>query len=260
MPRPAEGYHPLILETAEFLEQRFRLLDAIESLPPPDGLGFEPDLGRHEYRLAEPGMESWVLHFASRVARKVHLEVSRIGPAFAYLHAMVFPELDRALPMLGIDVNATPKKVTLAVLHLYPTREEALPQSLEKLRKAYDPEVFEKHRPLPEWGEVFQSGVAAIVQPQSTDEETLYLDMVRAFVDGFLRASTAAPSHAQLKRALTDRQVSYSQHKRRNVGGTKVLQRALGEARGLRYVNEFLWPFENVEGDLLQAESAAVAS
>lgn len=257
MPRPTAGYHPLILEIAELLEQRFRLLDAIESLSPPPGLGFERDLGRYEYRLQEPGMESWMLHFSSRIARKVHLEVSRIGPSFGYVHAMVFPQFDRALPMLGIDVNATPKKVTLAVLHLYPTPEEALPPSLEKLRKTYDPEVFEKHRPLPEWGEVFQSGVAAIVQPQQEEEERLYLNLVKTFVDGFLRASAAAPSHARLKPALIERQVTYSQHKRRNVGGTKVLQRALGEERGQRYVHELLWPLENVHGEASPAEAVA---
>ncbi|MEL6546194.1 MAG: hypothetical protein AAFQ82_16320, partial [Myxococcota bacterium] len=221
MPRPVAGYHPLVSSVAELLEQRLRLFDGIESLPPPDGLGFVRDSGSHEYRLEEPGMNSWALHFSSRIARKVHLEVTRLGPAFAYVHAMVFPQLDRALPMFGVDVNATPKKVTLAVFHLYPSPGEMLPPGLERIRRRLKESEFAKHRPLPEWGEVFQSGACAIVQPQSPAEETQYLSLVRSFIDGFLRASSATPSRSDLKDQIAERQTHYSRHKRRNTGGSK---------------------------------------
>ena len=239
---PRNGFHPLVLRVAERLVETFVQLEGIEVLEPPEGLGFRSGESEHWYQLDEEKMVSTCLHLQSHAARKVHLEVSRVGPAFGYIHAMVFPRHHLGLPLFGVDVNATPKKVTLSVLHLYPSPGEEMPPQLEAAKGKVEQSYFEKHRPLPEWGEVFRSGVAVIVQPKTEQEEQAFSELVSHFVDAYAGATADPPTASE--EDVRPRQHAYSLHKRRNRGGTKVLQNALGAARGERYVDEFLWPLE----------------
>lgn len=239
---PDSGYHPLVLRVARTLAESFGRYEGASVLPPPAGLGFDRVEEGHWYTLREEQMASTCLHLQCGVARKVHLEVTRVGRAFGYVHAMVFPRHDYALPLFGVDVNATPKKVTLSVLHVFPSPDETIPECLEAHRAKVDKTYFERHRPLPEWGEVFRSGIAVIVQPKSEKEEETFFGLVEHFAGAY--AEAIREPEAAAAATVRARQHHYSIHKRRNRRGAKVLENVLGSVRASRYVDEFLWPLE----------------
>ena len=133
-------------------------------------------------RVEEPGMDrfnqpGWVnLVWASDWARRIHLDVvdARDTRGLWMMHFCVFPHLDNAGPIYGLDVIAGKNKVTGFFHDFSPTVDLAHPL-IDTFGDVLKEESWKKERELPEWAQAIFSKHMLAVGNVNTEDELLKL-------------------------------------------------------------------------------------
>lgn len=132
--------------------------------------------------VAEPGMDrfnqpGWInLVWQSNWARRIHLDVvdARESKGLWMMHFCVFPHLDNAGPIYGLDVIAGKNKVTGFFHDFSPTVDAAHPM-IDQFGDALKDHSWKKERELPDWAKAIFSTHMLAVGNVNTEEELVKL-------------------------------------------------------------------------------------
>ncbi len=96
------------------------------------------------------------------------------------LHCIFFPDPKFDLPIFGVDVVATPKEISAAIVDLSPV-VESLPRYIDEKLSNLNFSTFNKVRTLPGWASIFSSHVI-FVSPQSISEINSFINLVDEYL------------------------------------------------------------------------------
>jgi phycocyanobilin:ferredoxin oxidoreductase len=177
--------------------------------------------------------------FQSRVFRKMHLELARVGASLDILHCVMFPRLDYPVPMFGTDLVAGRGQISAAIVDLSPV--VGLPEGYDAgMKTALERTTFQQRRALPEWGNIF-SAHCLFIRPSDPAEEAQFLQVATDYLT----------LHCQLAQSLTPQpehhldtyagQQNYCTRQQQNDKTRRVLEKAFGNAWAERYMTTVLF-------------------
>jgi len=110
--------------------------------------------------------------YASRVFRKIHIELASRQDGLQIFHLVFFPRTNFDIPILCMDVVAKNENISLAIIDIAPVRwDKSLPDfytdSIKLLTKHMN--KFESPRDLPYWYEKISSHLCVSITPSSDE-------------------------------------------------------------------------------------------
>lgn len=230
-----EQQHPLIRSLAEAIESTWQThLDlSLYQLP--------EDLGYVEGRLEGEKLIIENRCYQTPQFRKMHLELAKIGASLDILHCVMFPHPEYDLPMFGSDLVGGRGQISMAIADLSSVRgDRTLPEAYQTRLSTLPKLEFSQSRNLPEWGNIF-SEFCVLVRPGSPEEETQFLDQVKAFLEIHCQqAATTKPTPDRRAEILAGQQ-HYCTQQQQNDKTRRVLEKAFGAEWADRYMTTILF-------------------
>ncbi|WP_218080234.1 phycocyanobilin:ferredoxin oxidoreductase [Anthocerotibacter panamensis] len=225
--------HPLIQRLAQAIEDTWQAHLDLEPYTLPE------DLGYVEGRLEGERLVIENRCYQSRVFRKLHLELARVGSILDILHCVMFPRPEYLLPMFGTDLVGGRGQISAAIVDLSPVI--ALPQAYRQgMASALAQSTFHQRRELPAWGHIF-SEHCLFVRPADVQEEEQFLAVAMAYLDLHCRLAQAAIPVPEQADAILAGQRTYCTQQQQNDKTRRVLEKAFGEPWAERYMTTVLF-------------------
>ncbi|MCP6761841.1 MAG: phycocyanobilin:ferredoxin oxidoreductase [Fischerella sp. CENA71] len=178
--------------------------------------------------------------------RKMHLELAKVGNMLDILHCVMFPRPEYDLPMFGCDLVGGRGQISAAIADLSPVNSDhSLSESYTSALVALPVADFSQPRDLPEWGDIF-SEFCMFVRPSSTEEETMFLKRVEAFLD--IHCQNAIASNQISPDKVTEiiaGQHNYCTKQQQNDKTRRVLEKAFGSEWADNYMTTVLFDLPN---------------
>lgn len=175
--------------------------------------------------------------------RKMHMELAKVGSVLDILHCVMFPYPEYDLPMFGCDLVGSGGQISAAIVDLSPVNTGYLPISYTHALSALPPLEFSQPRTLPEWGDIF-SEYCTFVRPKSPDEENLFVQRVKEFLEIHCSLATVIASQPvsteQMEQILAG-QKNYCTKQQKNDKTRRLLEKAFGVDWADYYMNTVLF-------------------
>lgn len=129
-------------------------------------------------RVNEPGMDrfnqsGWInLVWTTDWARRIHLDIvdARDTKGLWMMHFCIFPQLDNAGPIYGLDVIAGKNKVT-GFFHDFSPTVDPNHEMIKNFASVSAEHTWKKERELPEWAKaIFSEGMLAVGNINTPEE------------------------------------------------------------------------------------------
>ncbi|MFB2768280.1 phycocyanobilin:ferredoxin oxidoreductase [Pelatocladus sp. BLCC-F211] len=178
--------------------------------------------------------------------RKMHLELAKVGNMLDILHCVMFPRPEYDLPMFGCDLVGGRGQISAAIADLSPVNSEhSLSEAYTSALVALPVPDFSQPRDLPEWGDIF-SEFCMFVRPSSTEEETMFLKRVEAFLDIHCQNAIASNQISPDKVVqIIAGQHNYCTKQQQNDKTRRVLEKAFGSEWADNYMTTVLFDLPN---------------
>ncbi|RAM49795.1 MAG: phycocyanobilin:ferredoxin oxidoreductase [Hapalosiphonaceae cyanobacterium JJU2] len=178
--------------------------------------------------------------------RKMHLELAKVGNMLDILHCVMFPRPEYDLPMFGCDLVGGRGQISAAIADLSPVNSDhSLSESYTSALVALPVADFSQPRDLPEWGDIF-SEFCMFVRPSSTEEETMFLKRVEAFLDIHCQNAIASNQISPDKVVqMIAGQHNYCTKQQQNDKTRRVLEKAFGSEWADNYMTTVLFDLPN---------------
>ncbi len=178
--------------------------------------------------------------------RKMHLELAKVGNMLDILHCVMFPRPEYDLPMFGCDLVGGRGQISAAIADLSPVNSDhSLSEAYTSALVALPAMNFSQPRDLPEWGDIF-SEFCMFVRPSSTEEETMFLKRVEAFLDIHCQNAIASNQISPDKvMQIIAGQHNYCTKQQQNDKTRRVLEKAFGSEWADNYMTTVLFDLPN---------------
>jgi len=223
----------LIQRLAETIEQTWQAQLDLSPYHLPE------DLGYIEGRLEGEKLTIDNRCYQTRVFRKLHLELARVGNNLDILHCVMFPRPEYVLPMFGTDLVGGRGQISAAIVDLSPI----LGLSAEydtALKAVLSTAHFSQRRELPTWGDIF-SPHCLFVRPANPEEETEFLRIARTYLEIHCHLAQSLPATPERIEAIRAAQTNYCTQQQQNDKTRRVLEKAFDPAWAERYMTTVLF-------------------
>ncbi|MGJ5676164.1 MAG: phycocyanobilin:ferredoxin oxidoreductase [Nostochopsis sp.] len=178
--------------------------------------------------------------------RKMHLELAKVGNMLDILHCVMFPRPEYDLPMFGCDLVGGRGQISAAIADLSSVNSDhSLSKSYTSALAALPVPDFSQPRDLPEWGDIF-SEFCIFVRPSSSEEETMFLKRVEAFLDIHCQNAIASNQISPDKvMQIIAGQHNYCTKQQQNDKTRRVLEKAFGSEWADNYMTTVLFDLPN---------------
>ncbi|PMB39198.1 phycocyanobilin:ferredoxin oxidoreductase [Fischerella thermalis CCMEE 5205] len=240
IPSLREQQHPLIRQLADSIEAAWhKHLD----LSP---YNLPAELGYVEGRLEGEKLIIENRCYQTPQFRKMHLELAKVGNMLDILHCVMFPRPEYDLPMFGCDLVGGRGQISAAIADLSPVNSDhSLSEFYTSALLALPVPSFSQPRELPEWGDIF-SEFCIFVRPSSTEEETMFLKRVEAFLDIHCQNAIASnPISPDKVTQIIAGQHNYCTKQQQNDKTRRVLEKAFGSEWADNYMSTVLFDLPN---------------
>ena len=235
-----EQQHPLIRNLAETIESVWQTHLDLSPYQLPE------DLGYVEGRLEGEKLVIENRCYQTPEFRKLHLELAKLGTSLDILHCVMFPNPEYDLPMFGCDLVGGRGQISMAVADLSSVRaDRSLPETYQSHLNALPHLEFAQSRSLPNWGDIF-SEFCVLVRPSSPEEETQFLDRVKAFLEIHCQQATATTPTPDRRSEILAGQHHYCNQQQQNDKTRRVLEKAFGVEWADRYMTTVLFDMPNL--------------
>jgi phycocyanobilin:ferredoxin oxidoreductase len=235
-PSLREQQHPLIRQLADSIEAAWHKHLDLSPYHLPAELGYVE--GRLEgEKLTIENRCYQTTHF-----RKMHLELAKVGQMLDILHCVMFPRPEYDLPMFGCDLVGGRGQISAAIADLSPlSSPNTLPESYNSRLTALPTINFSQPRELPEWGDIF-SEFCIFIRPGSPEEETIFLNRIRDFLDiHCTNAIASSPASPEQVIKILAGQHNYCTKQQQNDKTRRVLEKAFGSEWAENYMTTVLF-------------------
>jgi phycocyanobilin:ferredoxin oxidoreductase len=235
-----EQQHPLIRKLAETIETVWQTHLELSDYQLP------ADLGYVEGRLEGEKLVIENHCYQTPQFRKLHLELAKLGTGLDILHCVMFPNPEYDLPMFGCDLVGGRGQISMAIADLSPVKSDrSLPKNYQSSLNALPHLEFSQSRSLPDWGSIF-SEFCVLVRPSSPEEETQFLERVKAFLEIHCQQAVATAPTPDRRSTILAGQLHYCTQQQQNDKTRRVLEKAFGEAWADRYMTTVLFDTPNL--------------
>ncbi len=240
IPSLRDQQHPLIRQLANSIEAAWHKHLDLSPYHLPAELGYV------EGRLEDEKLIIENRCYQTPQFRKMHLELAKVGNMLDILHCVMFPRPEYDLPMFGCDLVGGRGQISAAIADLSPVNSDhSLSESYTSALVALPVMNFSQPRDLPEWGDIF-SEFCMFVRPSSTEEETMFLKRVEAFLDIHCQNAIASNQISPDKVVqIIAGQHNYCTKQQQNDKTRRVLEKAFGSEWADNYMTTVLFDLPN---------------
>lgn len=234
-----ETQHPLIHRLANCIGEIWQQHLDLSPYQVPEGLGYVEGSLEGERLIIENHC------YQTPQFRKLHLELARIGNSLDILHCVMFPNLEYALPIFGVDIVAGRGGISAAIADLSPINSDrSLPLSYQAALAKLKHFQYSQPRDLPPWGAIF-SDFCLFVRPVNAEEEEAFFQQVRDFLNLHCQTASAAISLTSQDEIAKVRmgQQNYCQQQQQNDKTRRVLEKSFGLEWTERYMTTMLFDY-----------------
>jgi phycocyanobilin:ferredoxin oxidoreductase len=172
--------------------------------------------------------------FETVALRKVHVEHA-VTRRVQVLHAVAYPRVDHALPILGVDlvgIDGVPS-MAIADASLPGVPEDAVLHAELRALQARHGLADARTRALPEWGQgIFSSSCLFLATPDADAFSAYVMDVTALYA----RAAAASRPDPTRARHLATAHRTYCEHQLRNARTRAVLADAFGPEAAYEYM------------------------
>jgi phycocyanobilin:ferredoxin oxidoreductase len=235
-PSLREQQHPLIRQLADSIEAAWH--QHLDLSP----YNLPAELGYVEGRLEGEKLTIENRCYQTPQFRKMHLELAKVGNMLDILHCVMFPNPEYNLPMFGCDLVGGRGQISAAIADLSPvTSDRTLPDAYSSALTTLKSVNFSQPRELPEWGHIF-SDFCIFIRPGSPEEETIFLNRVREFLDiHCTQAIATQPVSPEQVTQILAGQRNYCTQQQQNDKTRRVLEKAFGTDWAENYMTTVLF-------------------
>jgi phycocyanobilin:ferredoxin oxidoreductase len=235
-PSLREEQHPLIRQLADCIESVLHQHLDLSTYHLPAELGYVEGRLEGEKLIIENRC------YQTPQFRKIHLELARVGNILDILHCVMFPCPEYDIPMFGCDLVGGRGQISAAIADLSPVNlERILPDGYNSDLSNLTNFEFSQPRELPEWGKIF-SDFCIFVRPVSVEEESMFLQRVKDFLDiHCTQALASSPVASEKVNQIIAGQKNYCTKQQQNDKTRRVLERAFGTDWAENYMTTVLF-------------------
>lgn len=200
---------------------------------------YENDKHIHRFE----GWQDWF--WTSDKVRKAHLKI--IEPAgknrkMWLMHMNVFPAYDMDIPIFGLDIVATPNKISGCFCDFSPTNDSESQQEFMAFFKSLTQNLeWKRERELPPWAaEIFSEDMIAAGAVREGDEANQLSDAAQSLLDFYL--DTIDKKSSTISVNTKDSQNKYCVNQKMNkLLHTSIIAMGIAEEDKDQYVNDVLF-------------------
>lgn len=177
--------------------------------------------------------------------RKLHLELAQVGKNLDILHCVMFPHLDRDLPIFGADIVCGRGTISAAIVDLSPVnRDRSLPDAYQVALGALATTKFLQVRDLPPWADIF-SDYCLFVRPTNADEEAAFMEYVLSMLTIHCQIASGTQPTTSIPEIdeISAGHQYYCDRQQQNDKTRRVLEKSFGVEWADRYMTTMLFDY-----------------
>mmetsp|Transcript_22628 Transcript_22628/g.62806 ORF Transcript_22628/g.62806 Transcript_22628/m.62806 type:complete len:397 (-) Transcript_22628:211-1401(-) len=226
------------------IDRKYKLCDSVKLADPEYSQPYDPEYPAK----GEPGYPRFIIEnrvYASRVFRKIHMELAHRQDGMHVFHFVMYPFEQFDVPIFSVDMVSFNGTLTLAVCDACPCRTDMSLPSVYQQGLATIQQQFAVERKPPEWGKGIFSNQCVLVRPTTPEETGAFVKYVVSALSVHLKVSRLVlpvPESERSRRAdIKAAHQRYSKLMLENDKTFKALEASFGTMWAREYMEEVMF-------------------